>query len=166
MHTYNKNRFIISAVAFIALAGGILTLALRSSKGSSAALAAGSVTNSDATSTTNTASIADTTQVAPADKYKNGTYSAVGHYDSPGGYDGLNVTLTIKNDTVTAANVTSAANDPMSERYQQRFISGYQAYVIGQSVDSIQLDRVSGSSLTPIGFNDALSQIKAQAAQA
>lgn len=105
---------------------------------------------------------------APAPKkisaaYKDGTYSATGSYMSPGGYDQLGVTLTIKGDIVTSASVTNMAGDRTSSRYQNAFISGYQQYVIGQDISTLSLSRVSGASLTPEGFNDAVNQIKAQA---
>jgi len=96
-------------------------------------------------------------------KYKDGTYTATGSYDSPGGPDRLGVSITIKNDVVTSTSATNMAGDRTSSRYQKMFISGYQALVIGKNIDSINLDIVSGSSLTPQGFNDALSKIKVQA---
>lgn len=98
-----------------------------------------------------------------ASVYKDGTYSATGSYMSPGGEDQINVTLVIANDIVTGATVTPAAGDRVSSRYQQMFISGYQSQVIGKNIADINVTRVSGSSLTPEGFNDALAQIKTQA---
>ncbi|MCX6753104.1 MAG: hypothetical protein NTW62_02055 [Candidatus Nomurabacteria bacterium] len=95
--------------------------------------------------------------------YKDGSYSATGSYNSPGGYDELGVSLVLKNDTITDINVTNMAGDGTSSRYQDRFISGYKQYVVGQKIDDIYLSRVSGASLTPIGFNDALDQIKSKA---
>jgi hypothetical protein len=101
--------------------------------------------------------------VAPSSKYKNGTYSADGFYSSPGGNDVVHVTLTLKNGIVTDAVVTAGDVDRTSLRYQQAFMSGYKAYVIGKSIDSIKLTKVSGSSLTPSGFNDAVAKIKVSA---
>ena len=95
--------------------------------------------------------------------YKNGTYSAQGPYGTPEGQVAINVTLTITNDVITNANVVSVSGDRTTQRYQSKFISGYKQYVIGKSVDSVQLSNVSGSSLTPDGFNTALDAIKAQA---
>lgn len=95
--------------------------------------------------------------------YKNGTYSANGMYMSPGGQDEISVTLTVANDIVTDATVTPVSGDNTSLRYQNYFISGYKQYVIGQKLSSINLTRVSGSSLTPEGFDAALAKIKAQA---
>lgn len=95
--------------------------------------------------------------------YKNGTYSATGSYGSPGGEEQIAVTVTIANDIVTSSSVTPMAYGGTSLRYQNYFISGYKQYVVGQNVANINLTYVSGSSLTPAGFNDALSQIKTQA---
>jgi len=110
------------------------------------------------------------TQTPPVDTpkkssytYKDGTYSATGSYMSPGGYDQLGVSITIKNDIVTASTATNMAGDGRSQRYEDRFISGYKQYVIGKNIANIYLTNVSGSSLTPKGFNDALTQIKSQA---
>jgi len=50
-----------------------------------------------------------------------------------------------------------------SQHYQSRFLSGYKQYVVGKNISSVNLTNVSGSSLTPIGFDNALTQIKAQA---
>ncbi len=98
-----------------------------------------------------------------ASAYRDGTYSANGTYMSPGGPDEIAVTLTLVNGIVTDANVTSVTADRKSAQYQNRFILGYKQYVVGKSISSINLTNVSGSSLTPIGFNNALSQIKSQA---
>lgn len=95
--------------------------------------------------------------------YKDGTYSATGNYDSPGGPDSLKVTLTIKSGVVTSSSVVMYPGDRRSAKYMQMFESGYQAQVVGKNLGSISLSYVSGSSLTPIGFNDALNKIKSQA---
>ena len=95
--------------------------------------------------------------------YKNGTYSATGSYMSPGGQDQIAVTVTIANDIITDASVAVKSADYTSQKYIGKFLSGYKQYVIGKDISSLNLTRVSGSSLTPIGFDNALSQIKAQA---
>ncbi len=95
--------------------------------------------------------------------YKDGTYTATGSYMSPGGPDKIGVTLTLKNDIVTDVSATEMAGDPTSKRFQGMFLSGYKQYVIGKNIASLSLTKVSGSSLTPKGFNDALLKIKAQA---
>lgn len=55
------------------------------------------------------------------------------------------------------------ANDRTSERYEQKFIGGYAALIVGKNIDTVQLSYVSGSSLTSGGFNDALAKIKVSA---
>ena len=110
------------------------------------------------------------TQTPPVDTpkksaslYKDGTYSATGSYMSPGGEDQIAVTLTLKNDIITSASVVTEPGDRTSQRYQNMFVAGYQQYVVGQNIAKVYLARVSGSSLTPKGFDDALAQIKVQA---
>lgn len=95
--------------------------------------------------------------------YKNGNYSATGSYDSPGGTENVSVSLTLTNDIITNVSVTSGAYDRRSQSYQNIFIANYKQYVIGKNIASVNLGKISSSSLTPIGFNDALAKIKAQA---
>jgi hypothetical protein len=92
--------------------------------------------------------------------YKDGTYSADGHYVSPGGAQTLHVTLTLTNDVVTAATVTDGSIDPESRHYQQIFIASYKSQVVGKDISTLNLSKVSGSSLTPGGFDDAVAKIK------
>ncbi len=94
--------------------------------------------------------------------YRDGTYTASTSYNSPGGMDQIKVTLTLKNDVVMDV-TTTASGDKTSERYQAMFLADYKQYVVGKNIASVKLDKVSGSSLTPAGFNDALAKIKAQA---
>jgi len=97
-------------------------------------------------------------------EYKDGTYSAPGDYVSPGGYEEIGVTVTLKNDIVTSAEVSSnMASGGTAERFQSVFIQNFQSQVIGKNINDVMLDRVSGSSLTPQGWNDAISKIETQA---
>ena len=114
----------------------------------------------------------NTTTVVPVDTtknstssyaYKNGTYTAVGSYMSPGGQDQIGVTLTIKNDIVTDSSLSLMAGDHTSARFEQIFADNYKTYVVGKNIADLKLTKVSRSSLTPKGFNDALAQIRSQA---
>lgn len=110
--------------------------------------------------------VPDTTGTPPAqamNTYKDGSYSAVGDYVSPGGAETVAVSLTLSGGVVTDATVTGQATRPESKNWQGKFISGYKTLVIGKKIDEIALTKVSGSSLTPKGFNDALAKIKVQA---
>ncbi len=95
--------------------------------------------------------------------YKDGSYSAVGNYMSPGGSESVAVTVTLKDDVVTSAKVVANATRGESKQYQNKFISGYQSVVVGKKIEDINIIKVSGSSLTPKGFMDALVKIEAQA---
>ena len=124
----------------------------------------------DMISNTNNSSAGQNSQTAQTNNtastvvvYKDGTYSADGNYNSPGGPDSVSVSLTLKDNIVTDATVTPKPGDKVSAKYQDIFISGYKQYVVGKNINDINLSKVSGSSLTPIGFNDALNKIKAEA---
>jgi hypothetical protein len=104
----------------------------------------------------------DTTKNTAASVYTNGTYTAVGSYMSPGGLDHIGVTLTLKNDIITTVSIDPQPGDHTSSRYMTIFASGYEQYVVGKNIADVHLTHVSGSSLTPEGFNDALAQIKTQ----
>ena len=95
--------------------------------------------------------------------YKDGTYDVKGNYVSPGGPEQIGVLLTIKDDKIADISVTPQATRKLSQKYQDIFTENYKPLVMGKNIDEVQLDKVSGSSLTPKGFNDAIQQIKEQA---
>lgn len=130
------------------------------SKGSHTASASGSPTRAQtATSPPSTPS----TAAATTQKFKNGQYSATGSYNSPGGMEKVGVTLTLTSDKVTKSDLDLLGGAGISHSYQVLFQSGYSAQVIGKDIDSISLGAIAGSSLTALGFNQALQQIESQA---
>jgi hypothetical protein len=98
----------------------------------------------------------------PSSTYTDGTYYATKSYRTPDGTYEMTVGLTVKGDTVTNSTVTYDSEGTKSS-YSKRFNGGYQNQVIGKDLGSINLSRVSGSSLTTAAFNNALSSIKSQA---
>ncbi len=104
-----------------------------------------------------------TTSSRTALAYKDGTYTADGSYNTPTSTEVISVTLTIKNDVITDSSITNNPQARESQQYQSKFISGYKSLVVGKKISEVNLGRVSGSSLTPIGFNTALAKIKSQA---
>jgi uncharacterized protein with FMN-binding domain len=95
--------------------------------------------------------------------YKDGTYSAEGKYTVHSGEEQIGVKITIKNGIVTDVVVIQEAKLPMSKTMQADFAANFKPMVIGKNIDTLVLGKVSGSSLTPLGFNNALNQIKDQA---
>mgnify|MGYP000081165994 FL=1 len=75
----------------------------------------------------------------------------------------MTVTLTLGNDVVTAVNVDGSAKQGDSLRYQSEFIENIASQVVGVAIDDLDVSKVAGSSLTSSGFNDAISQIAAEA---
>jgi hypothetical protein len=150
----SKKREIIAALAVLIVIVAIVTAASMSAKQNPADAAV-------ATTTTTTTTPASST--APSTAYKNGSYTAVGSYDSPGGSEGITVDVTLQNGIITATSATSGANDVEAGEYQSMFISGYKKLVVGKNIASVKVSRVSGSSLTSQGFNSAIQKIAAAA---
>jgi uncharacterized protein with FMN-binding domain len=100
---------------------------------------------------------------ATASEYKDGTYTATGKYVSPGGNQQITVALTVKDGVVTDSSVTEGSVDPTSKQFQAMVIANYKTLVIGKKLSEINLTKISGSSLTPKGFMDAVAQIKVKA---
>ncbi len=98
--------------------------------------------------------------------YKDGDYTAVGTYTAPNGQETIGVNVTLKNNVITNVAVQAQSTQPQSKRFQDMFAENVQGAVVGKNISEINLKKVSGSSLTPKGFNDALNKIKTQAAQA
>jgi len=95
--------------------------------------------------------------------YKDGTYSADGSYTTHAATESIGVKLTLKNDVITDVSLTEEPTDDISRMHQDDFAANYKQFVIGKKIASVHLDKISMSSLTPIGFNDALQKIEAQA---
>jgi uncharacterized protein with FMN-binding domain len=95
--------------------------------------------------------------------YADGDYSAEGSYISPAGEQSVKVELTLADDIVTAVTVTPEADDPQAQGFQQKFAGGIADAIVGKDIDSLNVSRVAGSSLTSGGFNKALESIKADA---
>lgn len=108
---------------------------------------------------TNTTNLTNTTNKT----YKNGVYTEDGHYQSPGGAESITVKVTLRGGKIVDSEVTSRAELPNSKIFQGKFIGGYKEFVTGKNIDEVNLAHVSGSSLTPKGFNDAIEKIKADA---
>lgn len=96
-------------------------------------------------------------------EYADGTYASTGTYRSPAGTETVDVSVTLKDDVIVAATFKGNATHPTSMLNQGKFSAGYTAAVVGKDIDDVALTIVNGSSLTPIGFMDALAKIKAEA---
>jgi hypothetical protein len=110
----------------------------------------------------------DTTTPIPAaeentSEYTDGTYSATGSYTSPGGKESLPVTLTLENDVIVSVSVQTPATNPNSQKFQTIFAENFQTLVVGKNINEVNLTKVSGSSLAPKGFNDAVAKIRVEA---
>jgi len=96
--------------------------------------------------------------------YADGTYEADGSYQSPNGAETISVEITLEDNIVTDVTVTPQADGGNSEKFQTQFAGGIADEVVGENIDSLEVSRVAGSSLTSGGFNEAIDEIKSEAA--
>jgi hypothetical protein len=96
--------------------------------------------------------------------YADGTYTAEGSYATPESVESISVTVTLDNDVVTDVEVSGDPQKRESVQYQAQFIGGIADVVVGEDIDDVSVSRVAGSSLTSAGFNQAIEEIKSEAA--
>ena len=157
----NNRKIIASFVAVLAIVIVAVGISFANRKDADT-----SNTSASTADTSTTPAASDTNTTASSKKsgsYKDGEYTAEGSYMTPGGQEKVGVTVTLKDDVVTETTLQQHANNEDTENYQSQFASAYKEKVVGKTLDSIKLSRVSGSSLTSQGFNDALETIKNQA---
>src|ERR1700761_3423648 len=142
---------VLGAVVLGGIAGCASTTSESSSSGSSSTSSSGSTTTATGTSDTTTS-------------YKDGTYTADGSYSSPDGQEEIAVTVTLKNNLITAVTVKTVEANGEGQRYQQLFASSIGSVAVGKSLASLNVAAVAGASLTSQGFNTALDSIRSEAA--
>lgn len=94
-----------------------------------------------------------------------GDYEATGTYTTPDGRtQSIEVEVELAADgTITDLDADGQAESGNSEQFQGKFESGINEQVVGRKITELDVDKVSGSSLTSGGFNDAIEQIVGQA---
>ena len=154
----NKRREIITTLSVLIVIVVIVGIVVISSKKDD-----DDTPTKTATTTQSTTTQSSSAQTGNTSTYNDGSYNAKGSYESPGGTEAITISVTLKDGTVTDTSAKSGATDNTAKEYQQEFISAYKKLVVGKSIENISLSRVSGSSLTSQGFNEALDKIKSQA---
>ena len=95
--------------------------------------------------------------------YTDGSYTADGSYNAPSGTESITVEVTLADDKITEITVTPHATDPTAKGHQAEFVGGIADQVVGKDIDTLNVTKVSGSSLTSGGFKIAIEAIKEQA---
>ncbi len=100
----------------------------------------------------------------PSANYKDGSYTAQGSFDTPSGTEQIGVTVNLASNKITSVSVDdSSIYSGTSFAYTERFINGLNSVIVGKNINTVNVGRISGASLTPMGFNNALDTIKSQA---
>jgi hypothetical protein len=155
------NKAIIGIIVVVLLVAAATAVVIISSNSATKETTDTAVSSSPEASTSVSPSASAST--AATNGFKNGTYNATGSYQTPGGQESISVNVTLTDGIITDATVTQQGKTGEAQEYQSKFVSGYKSQVVGKKISEVNLSRVAGSSLTPIGFNDAISDIEKQA---
>ncbi len=74
--------------------------------------------------------------------------------------ESVTINITLENEIIKDITFSGQSDNTTSKGYQDIFSSNYKNLVVGKKVSDLYISRVSGSSLTPGGFNAALEQVK------
>ena len=154
--TSNRKRQLITTLAVLIIIVVIVAAAVVTSKKDTP------TSTVDSTGDTAATTMSDDTNSSNS-TYNDGTYSAVGGYNSPGGAETITISLTLKDNAITGTSAKPGATNTEAEEHQADFIAAYEDLVVGKDINQVELSRVAGSSLTTIGFNNAIEQIKNKA---
>ena len=154
------------SLRLVAIGGGLLGVAALAGCAPAASTDAGAA---DATAGSSAAATADAGSSAPASSaaasdLKDGSYTATGNYQSPGGDSAIEVTVTLRSGSISAVKVVPKAEDATARQYEAQFASGIDGVAVGKPIEGLQVGAVSGSSLTGQGFEKALAAIRSEAA--
>ena len=149
--------------ATVGIAGALALSGCASATTSSSGDSGTTDENAAATSSASASSSSDDTTTSSA-TYKDGTYTAEGSYQTPESVESISVTVTLKDDVVTAVSVSGNPSRTESQQYQSQFIGGISDAVVGKDISTLSVSKVAGSSLTSTGFNEAIDEIKSEAA--
>lgn len=157
------NKLIVASIVIVLLAVASAAAIVLETSQNPSMKTSDTDTSTAQTQSTDTSASGTNNATANSGNYKDGTYNAEGNYRTPGGNESIGVKITLTGGVITDASVTQNASGGEAEEYQQRFANAYKSEVVGKKIDSVSLSRVAGSSLTPIGFDNALDAIKSDA---
>lgn len=152
----NKARLIAGIVIFVAIALLYIAITVKGSSDDISSRSAQEPSVSEPSST-------DTHSHDSSTAYEDGSYTATSSYSTPGGSEDITISITLEDNVVTGSEVSQVPSDQGAAAYQAEFKQNYKPLVEGRKISEINLSRVSGSSLTSRGFNDAVESIKSQA---
>jgi hypothetical protein len=151
--TPNKAIIALIVVALLVAAATVVIVIGSSNAAKDTASTPASDTPLASSSTTPAASTSANTSTA---SLKDGSYSATGSYQTPGGQEQISVQVTLAGGVINDASVTQQGKTGEAQEYQDKFVSGFKSQVVGKKISDVSLSRVAGSSLTSIGFNSAI----------
>lgn len=90
---------------------------------------------------------------------KNVTKAQEVNYTSPAGPESMKASITTNDGIITEASITPLATNPISLKLQGAFAKDISGKVVGKAIKDLQVDTVSGASLTSAAFNEFLKSM-------
>ena len=152
----------LSRMGGASLTNGAFDAALQSIKAEASGQVVPSVERIEPESVRTPESVSDT----QGQVYIDGTYVVENTYFvMPGFEEPMQTTVTIADNIIVDAEVRFASRDPHSLIHQRDFSIAYRDEVIGTPLRGASFSRIGRASLTTIGFNDALVEVRNVSAQ-
>lgn len=101
--------------------------------------------------------------VARPTRYRDGSYVAQGRYLTPGGAEAIGVQLKVAGGRIVTSEIQVEATSPTARQFQRQFATRLATRVLSQPLAAVSVTRVAGASLTSLGFDNALAQIRGEA---
>jgi|GEM_PF-5050988 len=152
--------FALILATLVVFAGCVAKPESSSSGSSSGELEDGS---DDRLETDRTKSGYEETETSLSNAIKDGFYTSLVNYDSPGGLDTMNVSVSIKDGKVATLTLDVVKAGDISTNYIKNMNTAIPPLVVGKSLDQISLPKqISGSSLTSVAVAKYFEGLKAQ----
>lgn len=100
---------------------------------------------------------------ATAAAYADGDYAAIGQY-GPVGEDTIDVYIGVKEGLVSSVRVVGHPFTSISKGHQEAFASEVPGVVVGKPINGLKVGKIAGASWTSEAFNEALDEVRRQAA--
>ncbi|WP_377938405.1 FMN-binding protein [Alloscardovia venturai] len=95
--------------------------------------------------------------------YKDGTYHVTGGYGI-NAKNQLSVDLTVSDGKISDVRVEPETDNAISKKYGEKFVQQIRSEVVGKDLKGMNVDIVAGASWTTQAFNQALTNIRGEAA--
>ncbi|MDQ6985082.1 MAG: FMN-binding protein [Candidatus Dojkabacteria bacterium] len=97
-------------------------------------------------------------------KYKDGEYTYTAEYGATDVIESFTITLSLSDGFINEFEFIDQANLGKSKKYNSEFKTAISEKILGKKINSIEIEKIAGASLTTNAFNSAINEIRLEAA--